>query len=96
MSFQVTTLSVGANGALTYDSTTSLNNPGNTGMYALGLAIGESGADLFVEEVNNPESIGSLAIKGKNLKEVTGSPFPVVNNSYNSATFIALPPKSCK
>jgi len=96
MSFQVTTLSVGADGALTYDSTTSLNNPGNTGMYALGLAIGESGADLFVEEVNNPESIGSLAIKGKNLKEVTGSPFPVVNNSYNSATFIALPPKSCK
>lgn len=96
MSFQVTTLSVGANGALTYDSTTSLNNPGSTGLYALGLAIGETGADLFVEEVNNPESIGSLAIKGKNLKEVTGSPFPVVNNNYNSSSFIAVPPKSCK
>jgi 6-phosphogluconolactonase (cycloisomerase 2 family) len=96
MSFQVTTLSVGANGALTYDSTTSLNNPGGTGQYALGLAIGESGADLFVEEVNSPESIGSLAMKGDTLKEVTGSPFPVVNNSYNSASFVAVPPKSCK
>jgi hypothetical protein len=65
-------------------------------LYALRLAIGKSGADLFVEEVNNPESIGSLAIKGEILKEVTGSPFPVVNNSYNSASFTAVPPKSCK
>ncbi len=66
MSNQITTLSVGSNGALTYDSTLKLNKPG---LYALGLATG-TGLNLFVSEENNPESIGVLAAVGGVLKEV--------------------------
>jgi 6-phosphogluconolactonase len=91
MSNQITILSVGSNGALTYDSTVKLNKPG---LYALGLATGTSGLDVFVSEQNNPEAIGVLAANGDTLKEVPGSPFPVIKNGSDPAGMTAVP-KSC-
>jgi 6-phosphogluconolactonase (cycloisomerase 2 family) len=91
MSNQITTLSVGSNGALTYDSTVTLKKPGT---YALGLATSTSGANLFVSEQANPESIGILATNGDTLKEVPGSPFQVVKNGSAPAGLTAVP-KSC-
>jgi 6-phosphogluconolactonase (cycloisomerase 2 family) len=90
MSNQITTLSVGSNGALTYDSTLKLNKPG---VYALGLATGTS-LDLFVSEENNPESIGVLTAVDGILKEVPGSPFSVVKNGSDPAGLTAVP-RSC-
>jgi hypothetical protein len=91
MSNQITTLSVGSNGALTYDNTTKLNKPG---LYALGLATGTSGLDIFVSEESNPESIGVLAVNGNTLKEVPGSPFHVIKNGSDPAGIAAVP-KTC-
>jgi 6-phosphogluconolactonase (cycloisomerase 2 family) len=91
MSNQITTLSVGSNGALTYDSTVKLNKPG---LYALGLATGTGGLDVFVSEQNNPEAIGVLAANGDTLKEVPGSPFPVMKNGSDPAGLTAVP-KAC-
>jgi len=91
MSNQITTLSVGSNGTLTYDSTVKLNKPG---LYALGLATGTNGLDLLVSEQNNPESIGVLAVNGGTLKEVPGSPFHVIKNGSDPAGLTAVP-KSC-
>ncbi len=92
MSNQVTTLSVGSNGALTWDSTVKLNKPG---LFALGLGTGTSGADIFVSEQGNPEAIGVLAATGGNLKEVAGSPFAVLKNGSDPAGLTSLPAKSC-
>jgi hypothetical protein len=92
MSNQITTLSVGANGALTWDSTVKLNKPG---LFALGLATGTSGADVFVSEQGNPEAIGVLAANGGNLKEVAGSPFAVLKNGSDPAGLTSLPAKAC-
>lgn len=92
MSNQITILSVGSNGALTYDSTVKLNKPG---LYALALATGTSGLDVFVSEQNNPEAIGVLAANGDILKEVPGSPFPVIKNGSDPAGITAVP-KACK
>jgi 6-phosphogluconolactonase (cycloisomerase 2 family) len=92
MSNQITTLSVGSNGALTYESTAKLNKPG---LYALGLATGRSGRDVFVSEQNNPESIGVLAANGDTLKEVPGSPFNVVKNGSDPAGLTSVPSKVC-
>jgi 6-phosphogluconolactonase (cycloisomerase 2 family) len=91
LSNQITTLSVGTNGNLTYDSTVKLNKPG---LYALGLATGTGDVNVFVSEENNPESIGVLAVKGGSLKEVAGSPFHVLKNSDAPAGLTAVP-KSC-
>jgi 6-phosphogluconolactonase len=91
MSNQITTLSVGSNGALTYDSTVTLNKPG---LYALGLAAGVNGRYIFVSEQNNPESIGVLAANGDTVKEVPGSPFHVGRNGSDPAGLTAVP-KSC-
>jgi hypothetical protein len=90
MSNQITTLSVGSNGTLTYDSTIKLNKHG---LYALGLATG-TGLNLLVSEQNNPESIGVLVEIGNTLKEVPGSPFPVMKNGSDPAGITAVP-KSC-
>ena len=92
MSNQITTLSVGSNGTLTYDSTVKVNKPG---VYALGLATG-TGLDLFVSEQNNnsSESIGVLTANGGTLKEVPGSPFQVMKNDSNPAGLTAVP-KAC-
>jgi 6-phosphogluconolactonase (cycloisomerase 2 family) len=91
MSNQITTLSVGSDGALTYDRSVKLNKPG---LFALGLATGTGGVDLFVSEENNPESIGVLAASGNNLKEVPGSPFHVLKNGSDPAGLTAVP-RSC-
>jgi hypothetical protein len=91
MSGQITTLSVGSNGALSYESTVKLKKPGT---YALGLATGTSGVDLFVSEQSTPELIGILATDGNTLKEVAGSPFHVVKNGSAPAGLTAVP-KSC-
>jgi len=85
---QITILSVGSNGALTYDSSVKLNKPG---LYALGMATGTSGLDLLVSEQNNPESIGVLAAAGDTLKEVHGSPFPVIKNGSDPAGLTTVP-----
>jgi len=90
---QITTLSVGNNGALTWDSTVKLNKPG---LFALGLAMGTSGRDLFVAEQNNPEFIGVLATVGNTVKEVTGSPFPVIKNGSDPFGLTAVPPRGCR
>jgi len=91
MSDQITTLAVGSNGSLTYENTVKLNKPGT---YTLGLATSTSGANLFVSEENTPEAIGVLAASGDNLKEVPGSPFPVVKNGAAPAGLTAVP-RSC-
>jgi 6-phosphogluconolactonase (cycloisomerase 2 family) len=92
MSNQITTLSVGSNGNLTYDNSVKLSRPG---LFALGLATGSSGVDLFVSEENNPEAIGVLAAKGDTVEEVHGSPFKVRKNGSDPAGLTAVPPKSC-
>jgi hypothetical protein len=92
MSNQITTLAVGSNGALTWDSTVKLNKPG---LFALGMAKGTSGRDVFVSEESNPEAIGVLAASDGNLKEVAGSPFAVLKNGSDPAGLTALPAKSC-
>ena len=91
MSNQITTLSVGSNGALTYDNTVKLKKPG---LYALGMTTGTSGLDLLVSEQNNPESIGVLAAVGDTLREVIGSPFHVIKNGPDPAGLTAVP-KGC-
>jgi 6-phosphogluconolactonase (cycloisomerase 2 family) len=90
MSNEITTLSVGSNGALTYDSTVKLKKPG---LYALGLATG-TGINLFVSEENNPEAIGVLTTDGGTLKEIAGSPFSVLKNGSDPAGLTAVP-RSC-
>ncbi len=92
MSNQITILSVGSNGALSWDNTVKLAKPG---LFALGLGSGTSGTDIFVSEQNNPEAIGVLAASDGNLKEVTGSPFAVVKNGSDPAGLTSLPAKSC-
>jgi 6-phosphogluconolactonase len=87
---QITTLSVGSNGTLTYESTVTLRKPGR---YALGLATG-TGLNVFVSEQNNPESIGVLAANGGTLKEVLGSPFHGIKNGFDPSGLTAVP-KSC-
>ena len=87
MSNQITTLAVGSNGDLTYDSTVKLKKPG---LYGLGLATG-TGLNLFVSEQSNPESIGVLTTDGGTVKEVAGSPFPVLKNGSDPAGLTAVP-----
>src|SRR5580704_3310280 len=87
MSNQITTLSVGQKGDLTYDSTVKLNKPG---LYALGLVTG-TGLNLFVSEENNPEAIGVLTTDDGTLKEVAGSPFHVLKNGSDPAGLTAVP-----
>jgi 6-phosphogluconolactonase len=91
ISNQITTLSVGSNGTLTYESTVTLRKPGR---YALGLATG-TGLNVFVSEQNNPESIGVLVVgNGGALKEVLGSPFHGIKNGFDPTGLTAVP-KSC-
>jgi hypothetical protein len=89
----VTTLTVGSGGALTYDSTTSLQG---TAQYALGLATTKLGGKLFVVETNNNEDIGVLRAKATTLKEVPSSPFAGTQNGFISFSMTAVPGKSCK
>jgi 6-phosphogluconolactonase (cycloisomerase 2 family) len=93
MSNQVTTLSVGSGGKLTYQSSTQLSG---TVLYPLGMAMGKSGKDLFVAEENSPESIGVLVAKGNGVVEVPGSPFSVIQEGEDPPSLVAVPGKSCK
>ena len=89
---QITVLSASKSGHLTFDSITTLHKPGE---YALGLATNKAGNLLFVSEVNDPESIGVLAAKGKSLTEVPDSPFRVVNNDRAFGGLVFVPTYSC-
>jgi 6-phosphogluconolactonase (cycloisomerase 2 family) len=89
---QITILTVGSDGGLTYDGSVKLNKPGK---YALGLAASRNGKDLFVSEENNPEAVGVFTIAGTTLKEVSGSPYSVIKNGFDPAALIAVPSKSC-
>lgn len=89
---QITVLSVARSGHLTFDHIITLRKPGE---YALGLATNKGGNFLFVSEVNDPESIGVLAAKGTNLKEVPNSPFAVVHNDRAFGGLLAVPTYSC-
>jgi 6-phosphogluconolactonase (cycloisomerase 2 family) len=93
MSNQITTLSVGSGGSLSYDSTVKLNKPG---LYALGLTMGKSGRDIFVSEQKEPEAIGVLAPDDNTVVEVPGSPFSVIGNGSDPAGLTAVPPKVCR
>jgi len=90
---QLTTLSVGSKGVLTWDSTISVRD---STVNTLGLAIGKTGPDIFLEEVNNPEAIGVFVTKGNGVTEIPKSPFGVVENEGDAATFMAVPGRSCK
>ena len=89
---QITVLSAGKSGELTFDSITTLHKPGE---YALGLATNKAGNLLLVSEVNDPESIGVLAATGKTLIEVPDSPFGVVNNDKGFGGLVFVPTYSC-
>jgi 6-phosphogluconolactonase (cycloisomerase 2 family) len=89
---QITTLSVGVKGALTYDGSVKLNKPG---VFALGLAMGTR-PNLFVSEQNSTEAIGVLTVSGNTVKEVPGSPFQVMKNGLEPAGLTAVPPRGCK
>jgi 6-phosphogluconolactonase (cycloisomerase 2 family) len=92
MSNQITTLSVASNGTLSYDGTLKLKKPG---LFALGMATGTDGLNVFVSEENNPEAIAVLAANGGSLKEVPGSPFKVLPNGSDPAALTAVPSKLC-
>jgi 6-phosphogluconolactonase (cycloisomerase 2 family) len=88
LSNQITTLSVGSSGALTYDNTVNLKKPG---AFSLGLAEGANGLDIFVSEQKNPEAIAVLAVDGDTVKEVPGSPFHLIKNGSDPAGLTAVP-----
>jgi 6-phosphogluconolactonase (cycloisomerase 2 family) len=91
-SSQVSVLSVNGDGALTFAHIYKLKDPGS---YALGLATGETGDQLFVSEVNTMESIGVFAAKWKTLTELKNSPYSIINNDRAFAGLAAVPGYSC-
>jgi 6-phosphogluconolactonase (cycloisomerase 2 family) len=92
MSNQITALTTGPGGALTFGSITAVNG---TPVFVLNLAMGKSGKDLFVMEQNSVEGIGSLAANGTSLTEVLGSPFSGINNGDDPPSFTTIPGKVC-
>jgi len=90
---QLTTLSVGSHGVLTWNSTIQVRD---STVNTLGLAVGKTGPDIFLEEVNNPEAIGVFATKGNGVSEIQRSPFGVVENEGDAASFTSVPGKNCK
>jgi 6-phosphogluconolactonase len=90
---QVETLSVGSNGALTFDSVVSLRvSEFNS---TLGMATVPSGKGIFVAE-DSPAQVAVLAAKGTSLKEVPNSPFVINDNFAFVIGITAVPGKSCK
>jgi len=92
LSNQITTLTVGMNGKVTYGSTVNLNSPG---LYALGMTMGANDPHLFVSEQGNPEMIGVLSTRKKTVREVGGSPFDVIKNGEDPASVAAVPTFTC-
>lgn len=90
---QVETLSVGANGALTFDSVVSLHVQQFNS--TLGMATVPSGKGIFVAE-DSPAQIAVLAARGTSLIEVPHSPFVINDNFAFVIGITAVPGKSCK
>lgn len=89
---QVETLTVGANGALTFDSVVSLHvSQFNS---TLGMATVPSGKGIFVAE-DNPAQIAVLGAHGTSLKEVPNSPFVIKDNFAFVIGITAVPGKTC-
>ena|SRR5579872_252265 len=89
---QVETLSVGANGALTFDSIVSLKVSQFNA--TLGMATVPKGQGIFVAETS-PAQVGVLAAQGTSLKEVANSPFVLNDNFAFIIGITAVPGKSC-
>jgi 6-phosphogluconolactonase (cycloisomerase 2 family) len=90
---QVETLSVGSNGALTFDSVVSLHvDQFNS---TLGMATVPSGKGIFVAE-DSPAQIAVLAARGTSLVEVPHSPFVINDNFAFVIGITAVPGKSCQ
>ena len=89
---QVETLTVGANGALTYDSVVSLKvSQFNS---TLGMATVQSGKGIFVAETG-PAQVAVLGAHGTSLKEVPNSPFSLNDNFAFIIGIAAVPGKTC-
>jgi 6-phosphogluconolactonase len=90
---QVETLTVGANGAITYDSVVSLKvSQFNS---TLGMATVQSGKGIFVAETS-PAQIAVLGAQSASLKEVPNSPFVVNDNFAFIIGIAAVPGKVCQ
>jgi 6-phosphogluconolactonase len=90
---QVESLSVGSNGALTFDSVVSLHvSQFNS---TLGMATVPSGKGIVVAE-DSPAQIAVLGAHGTSLKEVPNSPFSLNDNFAFVIGITAVPGKSCK
>jgi 6-phosphogluconolactonase (cycloisomerase 2 family) len=90
MSNQITALSTSSDGGLTYGTTTMLNG---SPVFALGLATSRKGTYIFVSE---GDGIGILSVDGTTVKEVPGSPLPLINNGSDVPALVAFPTKMCK
>lgn len=89
---QVETLTVGADGALTFDSVVSLHvSQFNS---TLGMATVPSGKGIFVAE-DSPAQIAVLGAHGTSLKEVPNSPFVINDNFAFVIGITAVPGKTC-
>jgi len=91
---QISILSVNqSNGEVAFERIVSLNKPGP---YSSALSTNPAGTQVYVSEANNPWAIGVLAAKGTTLKEIPGSPFPVVKNNEAPAGIVPVPKRTCK
>ncbi len=89
---QVETLSVGANGALSFDSVVSLKvSQFNS---TLGMATVPSGKGIVAAE-DSPAQIAVLGALGTSLKEVANSPFSLNDNFAFVIGIVAVPGKVC-
>lgn len=89
LSSQVSALTTGANGALTFGSIVTLNN---SPFFVLNSAFGKSSKNLLVSE---EAAVASLVANGTTLTEVTGSPFTSVGTE-NVPSMITIPGKVCQ
>jgi 6-phosphogluconolactonase (cycloisomerase 2 family) len=90
---QISVLSVESGGTLVFDRIVNLKKPGE---YSSALSTNPAGTQLYVSEASNPWSIGVLGAKGTHLREIPGSPFPVVKNSFDPAGIVPVPKRTCK
>ncbi len=92
---QVSILSVNQSDGkvVAFDGIVNLNKPGE---YATALSTNPAGTQLYVSETNNPWAIGVLKAKGTTLKEIPGSPFPVVKNGGDPTGIVPVPKRTCK
>lgn len=93
MSNQVSALTTSTGGGLSFGNIVTVNG---TPTFVLNVAFGKSGKDLFLMEQASEEAIGSFAASGTTLTELTGSPFNVINNGADAASFTTIPGKVCQ